>query len=623
MRGEHLWVPRRTRTRRARRLRLIALLIGLGVLAALVPALARAASTPSPPLPEPNFAGSTPLSTKCTPEADDYTPGYNANAWYGADCQRLHFKYGPLAIKPGQNDVLISPVTIEKPAYDGYVVRFRPNLVEADGSVPPIEKIHLHHAVWLNLLGQAGYGNYQGKPVGTGPATFDFRNYGQSAFFASGEEKTIFGAPQGYGMPVRGSDSWQILYMVHNQTAQPDTVWITYDVDYVKAGTAGAGKIHPTYPIWLDVQRDKAYPVFNVQRGYPTPDATECTWPDQECAASGPFGPGKDPTVGQGTPGVGSGTNGPWAYTFPAPGKQLGRIDDWKGGTLVGIGGHLHPGGLTDNVDLVRGGQSSRIFTSEAKYWVRTPTHDQVGGPPDSWDLSMTVTAKPQWAVRVNPGDTLRISATYDTSLQSTYEDMGISIAMLAPDDTSGLDPFAVPHDTSENCASGGLAASTLCEKGYITHGHMAEASNYGGPDAGPLPTKTSGLVSSINIAGFNYLPGNQGTEAAYGIPTVKAGNSVTFYNEDSTIDVQHSITACQNPCNGPTGIAYPLSNASLGGAPLNFDSTQLGYWIPGVGAAAETYQWTLSTQGIPAGTTLTYFCRVHPFMRGELEVVP
>src|SRR5207253_351590 len=216
-------------------------------------------------------------------------------------------------------------------------------------------------------------------------------------------------------------------------------------------------------------------------------------------------------------------------YTLPAAGKPFGRIANWQGGTLIGIGGHVHPGGLSDNIDLIRGGGRTRIFTSEAKYWPRADGT----APPDSWDMSMTVTWKPRWAVHVDPGDTLRISATYDTAVQSTYEDMGISIAMLAPDDPGpALDPFTATHDSTD---------------GY------------------------------------------------------------------------HTITTCENPCNGATGIAYPLSNATAGGTILDGDSTTLGYGPAfgnnHLGAASNSGSWTLSTQGLPAGTVLTYYCRIHPFM--------
>ena len=70
---------------------------------------------------------------------------------YPGACQRLRFTFGPILVKPGQNDVLVQPVTIEKPLQDGYITRFDPDLVRADGTVPPIEQIHLHHATWLSV----------------------------------------------------------------------------------------------------------------------------------------------------------------------------------------------------------------------------------------------------------------------------------------------------------------------------------------------------------------------------------------------------------------------------------------------------------------------------------------
>src|SRR5690349_4445812 len=90
------------------------------IAAAVVGAVAHAA----PPTPEPGSAA--PLSS---------------------DVQHLHYKYGPIHVNPGQNLILIGPVTIEKPAYDGFITRMKPDLVRGDGSVPPVDVIHLHHGV--------------------------------------------------------------------------------------------------------------------------------------------------------------------------------------------------------------------------------------------------------------------------------------------------------------------------------------------------------------------------------------------------------------------------------------------------------------------------------------------
>src|SRR5947209_20582404 len=153
--------------------------------------------------------------------ADPPLPEPGSVAPLNSQIQHLHFKYGPIDVAPGQNLILVGPVTIEKPAYDGYMVGFKPNLVRADGSVPPIEQIHLHHAVWLNSSGRDA----------TSPAI------GGERVAAAGEEDTHLRLPRGYGYPVRASDMWVLNYMIHNETPNPDQVWITYDVDFVPASS--------------------------------------------------------------------------------------------------------------------------------------------------------------------------------------------------------------------------------------------------------------------------------------------------------------------------------------------------------------------------------------------------
>src|SRR5438309_2036782 len=76
-----------------------------------------------PPVPDPNFAH-TLVPSACTPEAGNAYEAaqYQQEGWdgtkgdgrYPGACQRLHFAVGPLSIRPGQNDVLLHPITIEK-----------------------------------------------------------------------------------------------------------------------------------------------------------------------------------------------------------------------------------------------------------------------------------------------------------------------------------------------------------------------------------------------------------------------------------------------------------------------------------------------------------------------------
>jgi hypothetical protein len=584
----------------------VALAFGLAATSAL------GAKAAGPPLPEANF-GTTVLPRPCIPEPGNvHEAGWaDRDGWQGPEyerypgaCQRLRFTYGPIVVKPGQNDVLITPVTIEQPRYDGYLTRFDPDLVRIDGTVPPIEQVHLHHAVWLTTL--AG-------------------EYGMGPFAASGEEKTIFALPKGYGMPVSRNDDWELLYMIHSAVPQPTTVYITYDIDYIAKAKGDAIGIKPAYPIWNDV-RPGAYPVFNVQKGYGT-DGT-CTWPRQECAAFDPFG---DVIAAQGAPPDKPGTD----LRFPNRGEDLGRSPNFQGGTLIAIGGHLHPGGLTNDIDLVRNGQTKRIYTGEALYW----DHDdqtKTGGPPTSWDFSESVVALPNWGVRIEPGDVLRSNATYDTSIASVYEAMGIAVGYLAPDlpdgtpTAPGIDPFAVATDPEPECPSGGLLADppTLCVKGWPTHGHLSENDNYGGPSAETTLNAPDGPATTrVEVTGFTYLPGDLATVGTAGIPQVKLGDSVRFTNEDAAGDIYHTITPCRFPCLGSTGTAFPLADGRTSlGRDLDFDSSELGFGIPTIGAAKQALTWDLpvtAADGYEPGEIVTFFCRVHPFMRGAFEVTP
>ena len=576
-----------------------------------------------PPHPDPNFLPGGVTDSPCKMEASNHDPyekqlyeqeGFGANTdytRYPGNCRRMHFAYGPIVIKPGQNDVLVQPVTIEKPAEDGYITYFKPNLVDENGNVPPVEQVHLHHGTWLALT----------------------NSYGNSAWAAAGEEKTIFPFPTGYGMPVKQTDQWQLLYMIHSAIQKPMTMWITYDVDFVPEANAEAIHMKPALPLWLDV-RPSAYPVFNVQRQYGDANG-ECEWPKQECAAFDPYG---NKFTGQGQAGNGKGTD----YRLPSAGSNFGQTP-FYGGTIIGLGGHLHPGGIRNEIDLVRGDQSQRIYNGIPSYWDHNGDHTAADGPANSWDFSMRVSGLPYFGVHVKPGDILRSNAVYDTKDIDSYEDMGIVVGLLVPDtpggqaQAPGVDPFSAPIDDSARCDSHGLEhtdasgnpAPELCINGFFeTHGHYPENGHYGGPAPGATLDATDGpSTTNIGIGDFLYEPGDLSTLSTTGIPTVKLGSSLTFTNFDSGIDVYHTITTCKFPCLGDTGASYPLPDGETNlGRKLSLDSSELGYGPPTISGVKNQAQWTIPVtpaEGYQPGEIVTYYCRIHPGMRGAFKVVP
>jgi len=607
----------------------------------------------APPLPEPGFIKQGQLlPSPCTP-----TNTYELRLWldYGSDCRRLHFAFGPILAKPGQNDALIQPVTIEKPAYAGYIVRFKPDLVGADGKPPDISKVHLHHATWLN-----GYPQY-----GNGP------------FFAAGEEKTIATFPSGYGMHVRPTDSWLLLYMVHNAISTPALVWITYDIDYIADADAAKHHIVPVKPVWLDVQRTQiapganktsSNPVFNVQKGFGHFDSSSfpglnesfgdgtgkwvCTWPLENCA--------RHDTYGTVTPQQGKDMNG------QVRGADWTVTPDMEG-TLIGIGGHLHPGGIRDEVSLVRGGVEKPIFVSDSVAWNRPPlSPTTAGGPRNSWDFSMGVTGSTiGWKVKIKRGDVVRLNAVYDSASASWYENMGIVVALVAPKATektdalhggAGVDVF----DQAVRISSGfpdtatptpGWLAPTchpnldpnagalqLCLRGQVTHTHLPEASSFGGcggQPCQPLTSKVSDeVISQIVSFGFTFGNADFGLIGQTGIPRVRKNQPVTFVNFDTAADIWHTFTRCKYPCTGAYGLDYPVADGGGGNTGLmDFDSTEVGYGLffsPAsgqIGGENKSYQQALQDglfwKFTPKETGVyTLYCRIHPSMRGAFEVV-
>jgi hypothetical protein len=395
-------------------------------------------------------------------------------------------------------------------------------------------------------------------------AVWVLRNY---PTFAAGEEKTITQFPRGFGYRYDPSDPWLLNYMLHNLTPNRAKVYLTWDLDFVPARAAAAARIKEAKPLWLDTGEGN-YPVWDAQRGW--------------------------------------GRRG--RYTFPtdARGAERRKIGEQQhvtvpeDATLVAAGGHLHPGGLWVDLMQSRGGRTKRIFRSEAKYY------EPAGAV--SWDVAMTFT-KPDWRVHVRKGDTLSVSSTYDTHRASWYEVMGIIDPLWYTTDAAvaGKDPFTERVDWH----------------GVVTHGHLPENDNHGGTGQPVLPDVTRMLAGAatrtVDIREFIYAQGDLSLGGRP--PTVRQGGTLTFRNLDSPKGgdpenaIYHTITSCRAPCNKSVGIAYPLADGRA-----TFDSGELGYGPRLATAAANRVTWRTPRNLAPG--SYTYFCRVHPFMRGSFRVV-
>ena len=265
------------------------------------------------------------------------------------------------------------------------------------------------------------------------------------------------------------------------------------------------------------------------------------------------------------------------------------------------------------------------LFHSNAKYY------EPAGAV--SWDVSMKAT-RPEWRISLKAGDLVSIDATYDVDKASWYESMGIlPLAVSAADDPLAKDPFDDAAAVEAMYDAGGI----------LTHGRLPEnidleaGDDFGLPD--PRKLESKGKVKKdevIEIDGFRYQTGGYSAfkdfPASYARPPlVKPGFGVNFTNTEAFAgqpdneQVWHSITSCKAPCNRGSGIGYPLANG-----PIKFDSGQLGFGTDGsagggivnfnAGVTTGTSDYTTPPL-TKAGKTYTYFCRIHPFMRGSVRV--
>jgi hypothetical protein len=321
---------------------------------------------------------------------------------------------------------------------------------------------------------------------------------------------------------------------------------------------------------WMDVAGQRFYPVFDALRAMDP--GGQYTFPDEATGAA------RDD--------IGSAQQ----WTVPAGGR-----------TLIGTAGHLHPGGLNTQLKVSRGALTKTLFTSNAHYF------EPAGAV--SWDVSMGATPGAFWRVKVQAGDKLSLHTTYDTKRADWYEGMGIMpIAVYNGTDVGGLDALA----------------NGIPQNEVLTHGHLRENDNHGGaPTAAQDPLRLPGVPvvsDKVDIKGYAYLPdlGELDGGFSHSPATILSGQTLSFKNFDAepSKNAFHTITNCAPPCNGTTGIAYPVADG-----PVSFDSGQLGFnAVAGFGApAADRDTWELPKNIDPG--TYTYFCRIHPFMRGSFRV--
>ncbi|HET6830774.1 MAG TPA: hypothetical protein VFH44_05425 [Solirubrobacterales bacterium] len=555
------------------------------------------ASAGEPILHPASYPGMTTYS--CRSDAIDIHPGQNINDYRTtAVCPNAEVVNGP-----GSADVFTPGSDAE-----GFITRFKPSMVEVKPSgklvTPSVWDLHLHHVVWL---------------TGAGPT------------YASGEEKTEMMLPQGYGGKVRAGANWAVNQMIHNLNQSDNRqVYLTWEIDWVPETTPARTDIMGTNVRWMDVAGSpQVYPVFDAEKGFDSDGDGKFVFPNE--VPTDPAEPGYEER---------SNISNARQWTVQNP----------EGATLVFGAGHLHPGGENVDMKVARDGpdpgttdgddpaEVKDLFKSTAKYY------EPAGAV--SWDVAMRATPR-DWRISLEQGDRVFINVTYDVKKASWYESMGILPVAYVPGhpDPAAKDPFTDAAAVKQMYDAGGVLTHRRLEENIDAKARK----NLGLPNPRKLKSKGKVPASGIDIRGFLF--GQGGFTAVRGFPrglmrppVIKSGETVTFTNLDAlptqTNEEQawHSITSCRLPCNKDSGIGYPLANG-----PVKFDSGQLGFGrglSTGVTTGSNVYTTPPLTYRKGKGgkgkggkgkrakgkngkkaTTYTYFCRIHPLMRGSIRV--
>jgi plastocyanin len=298
-----------------------------------------------------------------------------------AGAQQVTLRYGPIHLSPYElkrGDVTYGVPT---PQRDGFITAMEAEVVDGAGRPVPIQRVMLHHVVFLNAGARLGE---RRDPTCDRYTLFDSESQLPALaerFFGVGEEREKLILPPGHGYPVRAADRWAMTWMLMSHRSRRDTVYIQY-----KVTVDDSPALAPVRPLWLDVRNCKVDPVFDV-----------------------PGGGRRGSTYSQST-----------TWTVPETGRLVAGV------------GHVHGGGRSVVLSQPRCGE--RVLFDSRPLWgardhpyyrVRPLLHEP--GPISMSQFSSGL------GIPVAAGEQLRLTASYDNRLPHTRV-MGIMVLGFVPD---------------------------------------------------------------------------------------------------------------------------------------------------------------------------------------------
>jgi len=251
-----------------------------------------------------------------------------------------------------------------KPCSNCYITGMKADLINPDGSVAGWKTDSQLHHM---VLFNMSWGRQDATCGG------QFLGFLGERFFASGDERTPMPSQAGYGYYVSWLDSWTMIYELANTNVNPQNVKIRMTYEWMPGTATGMKKLDP---VWFDI----------VQCGL-----SEFSVP------------------------VGRSTQN-WTWTVNRPGK------------VVGLGGHLHDGGVNITVKNLNTGKLE--CDSKARYG-ETPLYiDHHGGAHIS-SMSTCVMQNGVPVDTISNGQRIQMTSNYNATAAAS-DAMGIVIMYVS-----------------------------------------------------------------------------------------------------------------------------------------------------------------------------------------------
>ena len=510
--------------------------------------------------------------------------------------ETTQFWFGPYVVPAGTD---ANRVDLDLPVHDGYIIAVEPGMRRvSDLTEPSHQEGHIHHAHWFALDPGNQEDNYT-----KGNTEWIFGNGDEETKADFSERSAADKDGPIYGQYVGAAGPQLMIYMLHNKTSQPLNVWIVLDVTFIHGSKEQ----------------------LKALGGRPYHDISGVLFGRTYSVPRQPLGDGRYETT----------------KDEPKPIEWTSTVD----GTLIGVGGHLHPGGLrvvANNLgskehpcaDDGQGYGGTTLYKGDAMFNKNVLFSE---------DFQMEVT-HPAWRAPIHKGDKIRITGIYENKDHGWYDVMthlGMYVDEAQPP-KAGCKPYLVggveekhtvvkkrKHIHFRISRSGKLVRKVHWHKKRTTVGvdpvegvpnrpwghHPDSICGIEGfaPCERPEVKREEGrFTDTVTIANFLYVPGDLSLSGQDGAPPrIHKGQSLRFVNGDQPLAIRHSVTTCPWPCNGPYVGNYPLPDGLWDSHTLGYDAIDGGTPNP----VAET------PKDLKVGK-YSYFCRIHPWMRGAFEVV-